>query len=73
MKLSKTQFLFIVNCDVEQIVCYLKDEGNKSLVEAFGMVYNSKLYTKLTDYRTGLFLKSPDYIYDCLKEELSNK
>ena len=43
-----------------------------SLLEAFDRVYNSRVYEKLMDARTGLYLQSAEYIYDYLCEELPN-
>ena len=62
MKLTKSQFQFIVNNDVETMVLYLHKEKDMSLLDAFGKVYNSRIYQKLTDAKTGLYLQSPDYI-----------
>ena len=56
MKLTKNQFQFIVNSDVEMLVLYLQSEQNMSLLEAFDRVYNSRVYEKLMDARTGAFL-----------------
>ena len=72
MKLTKNQFQFIVNSDVEMLVLYLQSEQNMSLLEAFDRVYNSRVYEKLMDARTGLYLQSAEYIYDYLCEELPN-
>ena len=49
MKLTKNQFQFIVNSDVEMLVLYLQSEQNMSLLEAFDRVYNSRVYEKLMD------------------------
>lgn len=70
MKLTKNQIQFIINNDVEQIVAYLQEDYQLSVLEAFDKVYNSRIYEKLSNIKTGLYLQSPDYIYDYLKEEL---
>lgn len=70
MRLTKNQFQFIINSDVETIVSYLHNEQQIPLIDAFDKVYNSKTYKKLTDSKTGLYLQSPDYIYDYLCEEM---
>ncbi|MCR4773207.1 MAG: hypothetical protein K5854_02465 [Prevotella sp.] len=70
MKLTKNQLQFIINNDVEQIVLYLRQDYGYSIIDAFGCIYNSEIYQKLTDTNTGLYLQSPDYIYDYLKEEI---
>lgn len=71
MKLQKNQLQFIINCDVEQIVAYLQEDYNMSILDAFEFVYCSQTYEKLTNTNTGLYLQSPDYIYDYLKAEHS--
>ncbi len=38
------------------------------LLQVFDAVYNSVIFRKLQNTRTGLYIKSPDYIYDYLKE-----
>lgn len=70
MGLTKNQLQFIINSDVEQLVAYLQEDYRLSLLEAFDKVYSSRTYGKLTDINTGLYLQSPDYIYDYLKTEL---
>ncbi len=69
MRLTKNQFQFIVNSDVESLVHYLHEEHNIPVLEAFDIVYNSRIFEKLNNAKTGLFLQSADYIYDYLCEE----
>lgn len=38
--------------------------------QALRAVYNSKLYQKLCDPKTGLYFQSPLYVYDYLKTEI---
>ena len=64
MRLTKNQFQFVVNSNVETIVSYLQEEAKIPVLDAFDMVYNSRTYRKLADSRTGLYLQSADYIYD---------
>lgn len=70
MTITKRQLQFIVNSDVEELVALLQADYGLSLTDAFDRVYNSQLYAKLINTRTGLYLQSPLYQYDCLKEEL---
>ncbi len=70
MKLTKNQFQYIVNCDVETLVSYLHKEQGLPLLDAFDKVYNSRVYEKLINAKTGLYLQSADYIYDYLCEEI---
>ena len=72
MKLKKSQLQFLINCTVEQLVAYIQEDYSCSLIDAFDKVYNSKIYQKLVNMNTGLYLKSPDYVYDYLKQEFDN-
>ena len=72
MRLTKKQIQFIINCDVEEIVSFLQEDYNMPVIEAFDKVYNSELYKKLTSTRNGLYVQSPRYQYEYLKEELGN-
>ena len=73
MRLTKNQFQFIVNSDVETMVLYLQEENDMPILEAFDKVYNSQTYRKLADAKTGLYLQSADYIYDYLCDEIKLK
>lgn len=71
MKLNVNQFQFIINSNVEQIAFYLQEDYELSVIEALDKIYNSKIYDKLQNPQTGLYLQSPDYIYDYLKAEIA--
>ena len=71
MKLNENQFQFIINSNVEQIAFYLQEDYEVSVIEALDKIYNSKIYDKLQNPQTGLYLQSPDYIYDYLKAEMA--
>ena len=70
MRLTKNQMQFIINCDVAEIVALLQEDYQMPLIDAFDCVYNSKIYQKLINERTGLYLESPVYIYRYLQSEL---
>ena len=70
MKLKKSQIQFIINCDVEELVNLLKEDYKMNIIDAFDKVYNSRLYKKLIDTRNGLYIQSPRYQYEFLKEEI---
>lgn len=71
MKLNKNQLQFIINSDVEQMAQYLQQDRHLSIIEALDKIYNSRIYQKLINTRTGLYLQSPAYIYSYLTDELS--
>lgn len=70
MSINENQLQFIINSDVEHLVSYIQSDYGMPLPDAFGVVYNSKIYQKLINTATGLYLQSPDYIYDYLKSEI---
>lgn len=70
MNTNRDQRQFIINCDVEELVALLQADYHMSVIEAFDKVYNSELYSKLIDIKTGLYIQSPLYQYEYLKAEL---
>lgn len=70
MKLTKNQLQFIINSDVEEMVKFLQNDYDLSVVDAFDKIYNSEIYQKLLNTKTGLYLESPAYIYSYLQDEL---
>lgn len=44
-----------------------------SIKEAFQYLfrYNSEIFEKLVDKETGLYLESPEYVYDLFKDEMN--
>ena len=47
-------------------------EDNKiTMEEAMDIVYNSKTFELLNDFKTHLYYESSSYVYEYLKEELS--
>lgn len=71
MALEKKQINFIIDCDVEEIVSLLQEDYGMKIFDAFNTVYNSNIYKKLIDTETGLYIQSPLYIYEYLKEEIN--
>lgn len=70
MRLNRNQMQFVINSDVEEMVKFLEDDYNLSTIDALDKIYNSKIYQKLLDSNTGLYLQSPGYIYSYLQDEL---
>ena len=68
--MNENEFQFVMDCDVESLVSFLQEDYHLPLPEAFEQVYGSKIFEKLKDRKTGLYLQSPAYIYTFLKEEL---
>ena len=70
--MNENEFQFVMDCNVEALVSYLQDDFGMPIAEAFDKVYNSRIYEKMIDRRTGLYLQSSAYIYCYLKEEMES-
>ena len=69
--MNENEFRFVMDCDVEALVSFLQEDYRLSLSDAFNKVYGSKVFEKLKDRTTGLYLQSPAYIYGFLREEMN--
>lgn len=69
--MNENEFQFVMDCDVESLVSFLHEDYQMSLSEAFEKVYSSKIFEKLQNRQTGLYLQSPAYIYSFLQEEMA--
>ena len=58
MKQYNNEIEFIINCDVEKIVSLLQEDYGMTILDAFDTIYNSKIYKKLIDTETGLYIQS---------------
>ena len=56
---------------VQDIVDMLATDQNIEYDEAMNKFYNSKVFEKLQDKDTGLYLESSEYIYDLFKDEMN--
>ncbi len=52
------------------MVSFLIEDYKMPMLEAFDKIYNSKIFEKLQDKGTGLYLRSAAYNYEYLKKEL---
>jgi hypothetical protein len=55
----------------QDLIAYLVEDREVDIEEAMDMVYNSTTYEKLTNSDTGLYRESSAYVYELLKDELS--
>lgn len=56
----------------QDVVAYLVEDRDLSIVDAMTAFYNSKVYALLQDDETELYLEGSAYIYDLLKNEMQN-
>ena len=61
----------IIEYIVQDIVDMLATDQNIEYDEAMNKFYNSEVFEKLQDKETGLYLESPEYIYDLFKDEMN--
>ena len=70
MNVSQAEFQNMKEEIVKDMISRLMEERDLSLQQAFDAVYNSRLFEKLSDPKTGLFFQSSGYVYSYLIEEL---
>lgn len=70
MNVSQAEFQNMKEEIVKDLIARLIDERGLSMQEAFDLVYNSRLFEKLNDPKTGLYFQSSGYVYSYLQEEI---
>ncbi len=70
MNVSQAEFQNMKEEIVKDLIARLMEERGLSMQEAFDLVYNSRLFEKLNDPKTGLFFQSSGYVYSYLREEI---
>lgn len=60
----------LIEFTIQDLVRYVVNDQKCSIQQGVSIVYNSMLLKKLQDVETGLYLESPLYVYDILKDEL---
>ena len=70
MNVSQAEFQNMKEEIVKDLIARLMDERGLSMQEAFDLVYNSRLFEKLSAPKTGLYFQSSGYVYSYLQEEI---
>ena len=70
MNVSQEEYQNMKEDIVKEMISRLMEEHDFSMQEAFDAVYNSLLFEKLNNPKTGLYFQSPGYVYSYLKDEL---
>jgi len=70
MNVSQAEFQNMKEEIVKDLISRLMEERGLTIQEAFDKVYNSRLFEKLNDPKTGLYFQSSGYVYSYLQEEL---
>ena len=56
---------------VQDIVAMFSSDQDIEYDEAMNKFYNSKVFEKLQDKETGLYMESSEYVYDLFKDEIN--
>ena len=56
---------------IQDIVDMISTDQNIEYDETMNKFYNSEVFEKLVDKETGLYLESPEYVYDLFKDEMN--
>ena len=56
---------------IQDIVDMFSSDQDIEYDEAMNKFYNSKVFEKLLDKETGLYLESSEYVYDLFKDEMN--
>ena len=56
---------------VQDIVDMFSSDQNIEYDEAMNKFYNSKVFEKLQDKETGVYVESSEYVYDLFKDEMN--
>ena len=68
--IAQNQKEFLINRIVDKLTEFLVIDSSIDLTDALKVVYNSKVYQQLQDSEGDLFVQSPSYIYELLKQEI---
>lgn len=63
---------FLTDYLLAELLKLIMKKREVSMQDALDILYNSQLYTKISDPRTGLYFQSADYNYEILEEELNH-
>lgn len=56
---------------IQDIIDMISTDWSIEYDEAKNKLYNSEVFEKLIDEETGLYLESPNYVYDLFKDEMN--
>ncbi|MBO5310531.1 MAG: hypothetical protein J6A91_00590 [Bacteroidales bacterium] len=71
--IAQNQKEFLINRIVDKLTEFLVIDSSIDLTDALKVVYNSKVYQQLQDSEGDLFVQSPSYIYELLKQEMAEQ
>jgi hypothetical protein len=60
---------FLIAHIIDKMTQYLIEDFKLDIPMALNLIYNSKVYEILLDKKNSLYIQSPSYIYELLKNE----
>lgn len=70
MNQTNNNFEFLVEYITAKVVEWLMEDRNIGLEEALVLFHNTETFEKLCERKTNLYIESPAYIYEILRDEL---
>ena len=61
----------LLEYSIQDIIDMISTDQSIEYDEAMNKFYNSEVFEKLIDKETGLYLESPEYVYDLFKDEVN--
>jgi len=71
MNVSQEEFQNMKEEIIKDLISIRMEKAGRNMQQAFEEVYNSNLFEKLSNPKTGLYFQSSGYVYSFLEEELS--
>ena len=60
----------MIEYTTQEVIRYLIEDRKITMEQAMELFYTSKIFEKLSDVETGLYLDGSTYIYEMLKREM---
>lgn len=67
-----SDFQYMVECTTRDVISLLIELNCMQMAEALDKMYNSRTYENLQKEDTGLYIQSPEYVYEELMHEIYN-
>ena len=65
-----SDFQYMVECTTRDVISLLMERNDMQMEDALDKVYNSQTYENLQNEKSGLYIQSPEYVYEELMHEL---
>lgn len=61
----------LMEYSIQNIIDMITTDQQIEYDDAMNKFYNSQVFEKLLEIETGLYLESPEYVYDLFKDEMN--